>query len=208
MFHLIGGHERCRIHCFGSKTIRKEVRLDNLDITSLWGSQPHSFKINQSGKLILRHCTVRLNGCIKLEDDASLEITDCCLYGDTDSSDDAICISPLASQVTIARNTFKDFSHGVKILFGQNNTVNYSAKVQITDNVFENCSEHPIIQEMGQNDTEQRSSCCILTGDRRIVKDLDESENVNVVHGIQQSNSYDSESSFDSSSSSSSYNSL
>ena len=171
VIHLIGPHQRCRMDSPESITVLKELRMDNLDITFSRGSHfyhEYSFIIEQGSKLILRHCTLRLKGSIYLKGGSSLEITDCCLYGNTDSSDDAICISPMADQANIARNTFRDFSHGIKIFRGQNESIEHSVKVQVTDNVFENCWQHPIIQVLRQDEMRQQSDCCILKGNRRI----------------------------------------
>ena len=213
VIQFIGPHQRCRINSFESIRVLRELRMDNLDITSIRDGErrKYSFIIDKNSKLIFRRCTLKLGGCIKVKDGASLEITDCSLYGNTDLSKDAICISPMAANVDITRNTFKDFSHGVTILRGNNESVQHSAKVHITDNTFEDCSEHPIIQEMGQNDAEQRSDCCILQGNRRIATNSADSVDINAVHVIEPSRSnsysYDSDSSSYSSSSTGSYSS-
>ena len=186
--HLIGVHERCRVHlCESNRIYDHELRIHNLEISSVKATsvpsyQGHSFRIQLGSKVVLSHCTVNLHGSIYVESGSSLEITDCRLSGKSKS--DAIYISPSATRVKIARNTFKDFNHAVKVERGQTASVLQTVKIEITDNEFENCSEHPIVQEIRNNeyDMDQSNNCCILKGNRRIVREGKESMNADVVH--------------------------
>ena len=177
-------------------TLFGHLTLDNLRLT-IHSSYPQDyFKIGKdhdlraagARKLTLRHCDVRMDDKIKVNNLGSLDMQHCtvkCRLGpDTpliDSELLAVEMSPWANEVNIRNNTFMGFKRGIAIQ--RHYPIRHEipdnpddlANINIEDNVFEDINEYAVVERTDQRRDQtiqikgtDRCMLCGNTGSSRI----------------------------------------